>query len=102
MSRDMRCGYKPHMPNDTIAVLDATSAHLSVFAIRQVCSTRIEAYLANLGYALNNCEWQIITSMNIGLSIHEERPEAEYSLIELTRALIRAGKPVSGIYALGR
>lgn len=61
------------MPNDKIAVLDATSAHLSVFAIPAgMQHEAIEAYLANLGYALNNCEWQIITSMNIDLSIHEE------------------------------
>ena len=54
------------MPNDKIAVLDATSAHLSVFAIPAGMQHEdIEAYLAGLGYALNNCEWQIITSINI-------------------------------------
>ena len=61
------------MPNDTIAVLDATSAHLSVLAIPAGMQHEdIEAYLANLGYALNNCEWQIITSMNIDIRIHDE------------------------------
>jgi hypothetical protein len=56
------------MPNDTIAVLDATSAHLSVFEIPAGMQHEdIEARLADLGYAVNNCEWQIITSMNIDI-----------------------------------
>jgi hypothetical protein len=56
------------MPNDTIAVLDATSAHLSVFEIPAGMQHEdIEDHLADHGYALNNCEWQIITSMNIDI-----------------------------------
>jgi hypothetical protein len=52
------------MPNDKIAVLDATSAHLSVFEIPAGMQHEdIEAHLAELGYALNNCDWQITTSM---------------------------------------
>jgi hypothetical protein len=56
------------MPNDKIAVLDATSACLSVFIIPAGMQHEdIEAYLAGLGFDLGNCDWQIITSMNIGL-----------------------------------
>lgn len=56
------------MPNDTIAVLDTTSADLSVFEIpKGLEHEEIEAYLAEFGYSLNNCQWQIITSMSIDI-----------------------------------
>jgi len=65
-SRDIGAGTNTNMPNDTIAVLDATSADLSVFQIPAgMKHEEIEAYLAEFGYSLNNCQWQIITSMSI-------------------------------------
>ncbi len=56
------------MPNDIIAILDATSADLSEFEIPAGMEHEdIEEHLADLGYALNNCECQIITSMKIDI-----------------------------------
>lgn len=56
------------MRTDKIAVLDASIAHLSVFAIPAgMQHEEIEAYLEGLGCNLGNCEWQIITSMNINI-----------------------------------
>jgi hypothetical protein len=63
-----RCGYNITMQYDTIAVLDATSAHLPAFEIPGGMEHEdIEEHLANRGYDLGNCEWQIITSMSIDL-----------------------------------
>jgi hypothetical protein len=54
------------MNHDTIAVLDAIYGHLSVFQIApDLEDDEIEDVLGGLGYSLQNCQWQIITSMRL-------------------------------------
>jgi hypothetical protein len=59
------------MNHDTIAVLDAVDTRLTIFQIApNLDDGEIEDVLFGMGYSLQNCQWQIITSMRLDVEHH--------------------------------